>query len=681
MRLEWSAGDLTLAFSSSPDAPVQLTRLSAGGGPSAVRAHALVDVFTATEQRARTSQAFIRSAVGERLRRVDHEMDAACLRIRQHDVTGGVEVVTTLRAFGAGSAVQWTHTVRNLGPRPLTLTAVSSLVLELADRSDVRVLWGESEWLAEGRWHDRRLAEVLPGLALDAHGQDGRGRFARSSHGSWSSGEFLPTAALVREGGPSLAWQLETSAGWSWELAQTHESVTLSASGPGDFEHQFAQRLDPGGAFTTIPVGLAVANGGMDAVIAALSGYRRALRHRRPIDDELPVIYNDYMNTLMGQPSTEALLPLIDAAADAGAELFCIDAGWFTDASDYWRAIGDWREAPTRFTGGLRAVIDAVHTRGMRSGLWLEPEIVGVESPVADLLPDEAFFRRFGERVVEDHRFHLDLRHPAARAHLDETVDRLVAEFGVGYFKLDYNINPGVGTEDEAAAAGAGLLGHTRALRDWLLGVQERHPEVVFENCASGAMRADYALLSVAHLQSTSDQQDFRRYAPIAASAPANVLPEQAGNWAYPTETMTDAETAYTLVSGLAGRLMLSGFLPDLRPEQRELVTEAVAMYRGWRDRLTLAVPAWPLGLPGWDDDVVALALRAPEETLVCVWSRGDGGEIVVPGLTVLPRTTFPETAQDWTASASPAGLALGIPSGTTARAFIVPHAARPDRF
>ncbi|CAL8976687.1 hypothetical protein TESS_TESS_01150 [Tessaracoccus sp. O5.2] len=37
------------------------------------------------------------------------------------------------------------------------------------------------------------------------------------------------------------------------------------------------------------------------------------------------------MNTLGGDPTTEKLLPLIDAAAGVGAEVFVVDAGWYDD--------------------------------------------------------------------------------------------------------------------------------------------------------------------------------------------------------------------------------------------------------------------------------------------------------------------------------------------------------------
>ena len=67
---------------------------------------------------------------------------------------------------------------------------------------------------------------------------------------------------------------------------------------------------------------------------------------------------------------------------------------------------------------------------------------------------------------------------------------------------------------------GAGLLEHNRAHLKWLEGVLDRHPALVIENCGSGAMRADFAMLSRLQLQSTSDQEDFRLYPPIAAAAP-----------------------------------------------------------------------------------------------------------------------------------------------------------------
>ncbi|MDN3241561.1 glycoside hydrolase family 36 protein [Glycomyces tritici] len=671
---EWAAPGLHLGFDHADDRPVRLVRLATGpDAPSAAAPWAIVDVYTPGEHRARNNQTLLHSGAGQRLRYAGRESLDGELRITQHDHETGLEVTSVFRAAGPGLQIR--HTVRNGSERELVLLSVSSAVVAVPDTGGQELLWGESEWLAEGRWHQRPLHDLLPDTHPELHGgQYSRGLFSLTSHGSWSSGTFLPTGVLANADGPSLAWQVETSAGWHWETALTGGTVTVGVHGATDMHHQFAARLAPGEAFTSVPAGVCIADGGRDAAFAALTGYRRAIREVRPVDARLPVVYNDFMNTLMGWPTTERLLPLIESAGEAGAEYFCIDAGWFAALEgNWWTNAGEWLEAPERFTGGLLSVIDAIRANGMRPGLWLEPEAVGVESPMAKRLPDEAFFQRFGERVSEAGHFQLDLRHPAARAHLDETVDRLVDEFGIGFFKLDYNTNTGLGTDVDAAGPGAGLLGHTLAYTDWLRDAQERHPGLLFENCGSGAMRMDYNLLSVVHLQSTSDQQEFRSYAPIAAAAPASVLPEQAGNWAYPAASMSLEETAFAMTAGVVGRIYLSGFLNELSAEQSALVREAVMLHKDWRHRIAEAVPTWPLGLPRWEDEVVALQLDAGPQSLLAVWSRGGAAEIALPeleGRTVAQ--VYPAALPQWTIRTGDGAPVLEVPAGPAARIFAI---------
>ncbi len=299
-------------------------------------------------------------------------------------------------------------------------------------------------------------------------------------------------------------------------------------------------------------------------------------------------------------------------------------------------------------------MFERIRAHGMVPGLWLEPEVVGVRSPVADRLPGGAFLQRLGRRVVEHGRYHLDLRHPAARAHLDEVVDRLIAEFGVGCFKLDYNIMPGPGTDLGGLAPGAGLLEHNRAHLAWLDDVLRRHPRLLLENCASGAMRMDYAMLSRMHLQSTSDQQNPLLYPPIAAAAPASVLPEQAGNWACAQPEMSFEDAVHTLATGLLGRLYLTGRLDLMDSAQLDLVREAVEVHKRVRADVGNGRPFWPFGLPGARSGWPAMGLRAPARTLLTVWRQpGASGELAVPvphlrGVAAKPEILFPAHPEPW---------------------------------
>ncbi len=650
---------------------------------------ALIEVFTAAEQRARSSQAYVRSAVGERLRvrsaQETRDADADLLTIEQYDEVSGLVVRTTVTRPSGLGVMRFETVIRNDSDEPVILTAISSASFgfgkpQTESLSGLALGVAASEWLAENRWREHPLTDVLPALDLALHGQDGRGHHSLTSRGGWSSGEHLPTGYLLdHETGEAIAWQIETSAGWHVDLAAARDGATLSLLGPADLEHQFAHELQPGASFEAVPVAVAVSADGPDGAIAQLTAYRRWLR-RDVATPDLPIVYNDFMNTLMGQPSTEALLPLIREAAAAGAEVFCIDAGWFADPEigDWWDTVGEWSEAPDRFTLGLRSVFDEIHRLGMRSGIWLEPEVVGVNSPIAELLPEEAFFRRFGTRVREHDRYHLDFRHPAVRSRMDAVVDRLIADYGVSFFKLDYNINPGAGTQWQAAGAGDGLLGHTRAFRDWLIGIHERHPAVLVENCSSGAMRADYSLLAVTHLQSTSDQQDLLLYPPIAASAPAHILPEQSGNWSYPAAAMTAEEIAFTMVTGLSGRLYLSGFLDALDDEQRALVHEAVRLQLSDRHLLRTAIPFWPLGLPGWDDDVVCLGYRRAEDIVLFIWNRGEApAEILIPGVHGTASVAYPSASSGWSTVSGSEELIVTTTPGPTARMITVAGGVR----
>ncbi|WP_030683785.1 alpha-galactosidase [Streptomyces cellulosae] len=633
----------------------------------------LVEVTATGHGRTWSGERFIDTAIGDRLAYRDHETvrdgDRERTTIRLADSATGLVAEVTLEAGAAAAYLRAHVRLVNEGTAPLRLESVTTLALGgIADGDGgldgLTLHWADNDWLAECRWRQSAFRDQVVPLSRSAHGHEGRGCFERYSQGSWSTGRHLPVAALTDPDGRAWLWQIESSAGWRFETGEREGAAYVALFGPDDAHHQWHHSLAPGEEFRTVPAVLVhTETGGLDAAFGELTDYRRAIRRPHPDLRTLPVIYNDYMNTLMGDPTTERLLPLIEAAGAAGAEVFVIDAGWYDDdAQGWWDAVGAWDAAPNRFPGGIQEVLDAIRGHGMTPGLWLEPEVVGVRSPLAHTLPPEAFFRRGGVRVTEHGRHHLDLRHPAARAHLDEVVDRLVGEWGVGYLKLDYNINIGPGTEAGPESAGAGLLGHHRAHLDWLNSLLDRHPHLVLENCGSGGLRMDYAQLAVTQLQSTSDQQDPLRYPPIAAAAATAATPEQAAIWAYPQPDQTLDEIAFTLTGPLLGRIHLSGFLNLMTDEQFALVRSAISVYKDIRPEITATHPFWPLGLPSWEDPWIAHGLRGQNSTFLTLWRRdGSGGPtrtLTLPHLrgtrlhpTVLHPTVLHPTATEATAA------------------------------
>ncbi|MEV8539651.1 glycoside hydrolase family 36 protein [Streptomyces sp. NPDC051572] len=671
-HLRWGTDALSLLISLDRAGPVRL--LAAGEAASlpdpvrepercallADRALPLVEIQTTDGGRLGTSgKRHVDGAVSRGLRCTGHEEhdDAGVrtLRVRMADEDSGLRATAVYTLREDAPVLHAEAYVENGGDHPATLEYVSSFTLSNLARhlpegerwEDGLALWlAANPWSGEFRWSRATLAERgLFDVGMVRYGQSGsKNRVSVTSTGSWSSSEHLPMGCLEEPAtGRALLWQIEHNGSWHAEFADRFDDVYVALSGPTDREHQWRRRLAPGESFHTVPVTVAlVPEGGFETALAALTTHRRAARRPHPDHDQLPVVFNDFMNSLMGEPSTKALLPLVDAAAAAGAEVFCIDAGWYDSeppgtvgpggVPGWWDAVGEWQESASRFPGGLAEVVDHIRAAGLVPGLWLEPEVVGVRSPVAAALPDEAFFRKDGVRVAEWGRHQLDLRHPAARAHLDTVVDRLVGDYGVGYLKLDYNIDIGPGTDgpDGTDSPGDGLLGHNRAYLDWLDGVLDRHPSLVLESCAAGGSRTDHAILSRLPIHSVTDQQDFRLLPAIAAAAPTAVTPEQGAIWAYPLPEHTDTELGMVMVSAMLGRVHLSGRPDLLTRRQMSIVCEALAAYRTYRHLLPTAHAHWPLGLPGWRDGWLALALTTTDDTtLLALWRRDDAPETV----------------------------------------------------
>lgn len=716
--LRWGDDALELVFAIGQDAPVSLVGLgtpaTSGAGipvlPPSLR-QPLVELSGFGHGRFPGSFRHVDTVIGARLRHASHILDERMLRLRQRDDETGIEVMSVFeRTPGIGGFRTWSEV--SFEPSS-EIDAAAEIVLDFVstfvtgafltaapDVDGFLLATAANDWVAESRWATRSLRESgLARIDRDLQHQPPRSRIHVADRGSWSSGEQVPTAMLLaRTGDHALAWQVEHNGPWGYEIGETRHGAYLLLTGPTDQDNQWSTRLAAGESFTTVPASIAFAAGGVDEVLAALTSQRRALRHVRSADRRLPIVFNDYMNTLMGDPTTEKLLPLIDAAAAIGADVFCIDAGWYAEGS-WWDSVGEWKPAARRFPDGIEEVIDRIRAHGMIAGLWLEPEVIGVRSPLAvassgRALPDSAFFSRGGVRLAEHGRHLLDLRDPAARAHVDEVVDRLVADYGIRFIKMDDNTMTGPGTDAGGLAPGAGLLAHNRALLEVIDGWQARHPDLLIESCASGAMRIDQAMLSRLHLQSTSDQQDPVMYATIAAAAPAAMLPEQAGNWAYPVAGSTREEMVFALVNGVLGRLYLSGYLNRMAADERALVRAALDAHRVVLRMIEQAMPFWPLGLPAWEDPWVALGLGDPGDgsAFLSLWRRpGATGTVIVPlpsfrDVQITVEAFFPDAPDGWSwrwdATAGELAVTVDVPA-PTARVLRVtrrPPTPSPER-
>ncbi len=516
----------------------------------------------------------------------------------------GIQVVTTMQFYNNISVVRIYNTVTNIGKDEQTLEYLSSFCYTGIEKEGnqspdekMHLKVPYNGWQKEMSWKDYKFndlgfARTQPTVCMRTSQV-----IEITNTGNWSTKKYLPMGYLEnRQAHSSLFWQIEHNGSWHYEIGDQNNNMYLCVSGPTEVQSHWFKKLAPGESFVSVPVAVGVAYDSFDDAMGELTKYRRIIRRPNKDDEELPVIFNDYMNCLFGDPTTEKEIPLIDAAAECGCEYYVIDAGWY-DEGEWWDSVGEWQECRKRFPNGIREVTDYIKSKGMVPGVWLELEVMGIECELAKKVPDDWFFIRHGRRVFDRSRYQLDFRNPEVIAHVNEVVDRVVNEYGAGYIKMDYNIEPGIGTELNADSAGQGLLEHERAYLKWLDDVFKRYPDLVIENCSSGGLRIDYALLSRYSIQSTSDQEDYRNYATISANAPSGVTPEQAAVWSYPMKNGDKEEVIYNMINAMLRRIHQSGHLAELSKERFELVREGITYYKKIRNDIKTSVPFWPLGL------------------------------------------------------------------------------------
>ncbi|KAF1845870.1 glycoside hydrolase family 36 protein [Cucurbitaria berberidis CBS 394.84] len=638
----------------------------------------------------KTSKAFVSTYWSKRLTYVSHrewsEAGATYFEIKTENDGSDLSVVSNFTVFDGVPVLRAQTSVHNNSKESISLTSIPSLVVGGLTRgtdqwwNDFKLSVPNNSWFREAQWRNHSLPDIGLDHFLPGPCQASFATFSCSNLGTFSTGTYLPMGMLQKETSPDTwLWQVEHNGSWKWEIGDWGSQLYVALSGPTRNDHHWEQVLRPGESFTTVPAAICHLFEKPDAAFQALTAYRRRIRRFHQDNVDLPLIFNDYMNCLMGDPTEDKIRQLIKPATQAGAEYFVIDAGWYSNDSNWWDDIGLWEPSAKRFPSGFKTLTTELRASGLIPGLWVEPESIGVRSKIADQLPADAFFQQNGQRVVERDRYQLDFRHEAVKNHLDRVIDRLVTDLGVGYFKFDYNIEIIQGTDVNNCSPGAAQLDHNRAYLAWVTRLLDKYPTLVIESCSSGAQRMDYAMLSVHPLQSTSDQEDPVMYASIAAAVFTAVTPEQSATWAYPQKEWDDEINALTVVNSLLGRIHLSGRLDKLSDHQFALISEGMQVYKNIRQDLRTGLPFWPLGLPGWQDHWLSVGLICQKKTYLSVWRRGGetNCDLRIPHFagqskvkaTLLYPSAFAAEAQ-WDASTG--ALRVTLPETTCARLFQV---------
>ena len=351
---------------------------------------------------------------------------------------------------------------------------------------------------------------------------------------------------------------------------------------------QFCWNLGPNESFTTPEAILVYSDQGLNQLSATYHDlFNQHLVRGKYQGKERPTLINNWEATYFDF-NEEKLMQIVDEAEKLGIEMFVLDDGWFGKRDDDYSSLGDWFEYREKLNGRLQNIAEKVHAKGLKFGLWFEPEMISEDSELFRAHPDWAFQVPNRSRSTSRSQYVLDFSREEVRENIYQQLTAILDHTDIDYIKWDMNRNMTEVYSTQLPPESQGEVAHRYilGLYDLLEKITTRYPDILFESCSGGGGRFDAGMLYYMPQTWTSDNTD--------ALARLNI--QYGTSLAYPISTMGSHVSAVPnhqthRVTSLAirGNVAMSGVLgyeidlTKLTDEEKISIQEQIVFYKQHR--------------------------------------------------------------------------------------------------
>ncbi len=285
----------------------------------------------------------------------------------------------------------------------------------------------------------------------------------------------------------------------------------------------------------------------------------------------------------------KTLTGMMDDAAEMGIETFVLDDGWF--GNKYPRnsdtaGLGDWQTNKKKLPHGIDYLIKYAHKKGLKFGLWIEPEMVNPKSELAENHPEWIVQSNGREKITWRNQLLLDLSNPKVQDFVYNVFDSLLTTHpGIEYIKWDANrhVEQAGSTYLPSSEQTHLWNGYTQGLYAVYERIRAKYPDFVIQDCASGGGRLDYGALKYHNEYWTSDNTDplsriFIQYGttliypPVGAASHVSTSPNH--------QTMRVTPLKFRFDVAMTGRLGMELQPKDIQGEDRIFAEDAIKNYK-----------------------------------------------------------------------------------------------------
>lgn len=324
-----------------------------------------------------------------------------------------------------------------------------------------------------------------------------------------------------------------------------------------------------------------------DGMDAAASRFHEFLRNREQHPwKPRPVVLNVW-EAVYFDHSPEHLIFLAEKAAGIGVERFVLDDGWFRGRVNDKAGLGDWVVDEERWPDGLRPLIESVKRLGMEFGIWIEPEMVNLDSDLIRAHPD--WLLQASAELPRSARtqYVLDLTRVEAYNHILAQLRALLRDNDIAYIKWDHNRDLlEAGSSINHAPA---VHRQTVAVYRLMAELRREFPGVEIESCSAGGARIDLGVAEHTDRFWASDNHDALDRQLIQRWTGQLVPPELIGAHVARPQSTTTGRThslAFRAGTALFGHFGIEWDISEIDETERQGLARWLEIYKTWRPLL-----------------------------------------------------------------------------------------------
>lgn len=419
------------------------------------------------------------------------------LRIHLKDPLAKVEVCLHYTIYEEVDVLTRNLEIINHNKETIVIDKALSMNLDMLNQSFmVRKLDGA--WIRERHVSDYLLTKGI--LKID-------------SKKGVSSSDHNPLILLKEEKatedyGKVFGFALVYSGNYEINLERTSHDLIRVNMGVNSFDFRYP--LKENERFVTPEAILTMSSKGMEQVSNQFHRFtNRYLIPKEHRGKDRPIVINNWEATYFDF-NEKKLIAIAKKAKKLGIELFCLDDGWFGKRNDDFSSLGDWQVNKKKIPKGIKHLADKIRKIGLDFGLWVEPEMVSIDSDLYRTHPEWAIRLKKAEPSLGRNQLMLDLSNPEVRSYLKTTISQVIKTSGAVYVKWDMNRNISdvyssyLDKESQGKFHYLYVLGLYEILED----LTKQFPQVLFESCSSGGNRYDFGMLRYMPQTWTSDNTD-----------------------------------------------------------------------------------------------------------------------------------------------------------------------------